>query len=158
MSPSASTQAVPVYRPSRTSHRSECTQPGAVSAGGSNRAGQEVGEDFCWGSVVENTPWSVVELAGHKGEVGLVVGDLGALGKYSRNSPLVFSLVPRSHGERDRGVPRSSLGRGASRVIKVGDLRRVALVGERSSGRMSGPYSRLLVATRASLLVHPVIA
>ena len=43
-------------------------------------------------------------------------------------------------------------------MTKVGDLRRVALVGERSSGRTSGPLPRLLVATGASLLVHPAIA
>ena len=70
---------------------------GAVSAGGSNRAGQEVGEDFCWGSVAEDTPGSVVELAGDKIEVGLVVSDLGALGEVLAQQPvgvLVGAALP----------------------------------------------------------------
>ena len=71
----------------------------AVSSGGSNLAGQEVGEDFCWGSVAEDTAWSVVEFAGHEVEVGLVVVISVPVGTYSRSSRLVFSSVPRSHGE-----------------------------------------------------------
>src|SRR6187200_2870325 len=88
-----------------------------VSTGGSNRAGQEVGEDFCWGSVAEDTPGSVVELAGDKVEVGLVVGDLGALGEVLAQQPvgvLVGAAFPRrvrvrevdvySGREAERGV------------------------------------------------------
>src|SRR4026208_2475375 len=102
------------------SPRSSTTQPspdGVVSTGGSNRAGQEVGEDFCWGSVAEDTPGSVVELAGDKVEVGLVVGDLGALGEVLAQQPvgvLVGAAFPRrvrvrevdvhSGREAERGV------------------------------------------------------
>lgn len=39
------------------------------------------GEDFCWGSVTEDTAWSVVEFGGHEVEVSLVVGDLAAFGE-----------------------------------------------------------------------------
>ncbi len=62
-------------------------------------AGQELGEDFCWGSVAEDAPWPVVEFAGDEVEVGLVVGDLGALEEVLGSRPVVFSLVPRSRGE-----------------------------------------------------------
>lgn len=41
----------------------------AVSAAESNRAGQEIGEDFCWGAVAENTPGPVVEFGGDEVEV-----------------------------------------------------------------------------------------
>lgn len=60
----------------------------AVSTGGSNGAGQEVGEDFCWGSVAEDTAWSVVEFGGHAVEVGLVVGDLGSFGEVFAEWPV----------------------------------------------------------------------
>jgi hypothetical protein len=48
-----------------------------VSTGGSNVAGQDFGEYFHWGSIVEDTPGSVVEFAGDGVEVGLVVGKKG---------------------------------------------------------------------------------
>ena len=92
-------------------------QEGVVSTSGSNRAGQEVGEDFCWGSVAEDTAWPVVELAGHEVEVGLVVGDLGALREVLAQQPvgvLVGAAFPRrvrvrevdvhSGREAERGV------------------------------------------------------
>jgi hypothetical protein len=56
-----------------------------AAAGGVNRwkhvAGQDFGEYFCWGSIVEDTPGSVVEFAGDGVEVGLVVGDVDAFGR-----------------------------------------------------------------------------
>jgi hypothetical protein len=70
----------------------------AVSTAGSDGAGQKVSEGFCRGSVTQDTAWLVVELAGDEVEVDLVVGDVGALGRYSRSSRLVFSLVPRFQG------------------------------------------------------------
>jgi hypothetical protein len=42
-----------------------------VSTGGSNVAGEDFGEYFCWGSIVEDTWGSVVEFAGDGVEVGL---------------------------------------------------------------------------------------
>ena len=59
-----------------------------MSAGGSNRAGEKVGEDFCWSSVAEDTAWPVVELAGYEVEVVLVVGDLGALREVLPQQPV----------------------------------------------------------------------
>ena len=53
-------------------------------------------KDFCRGSVTQDTAWSVVEFGGYAVEIGLVVGDVGAFGKYSRCRPLVLLLVPRS--------------------------------------------------------------
>ncbi len=51
------------------------------SAGGSNVAGEEFGEDFCWFLPVEDLTGSAVDLAGDGPQVVRVVGDVGAFGK-----------------------------------------------------------------------------
>ena len=60
---------------------------------------QELCELFCGLVEAEAVAGPVVELVGDAVEVELAVhGEVGALGKYRRSSPLVFSLLPRCHG------------------------------------------------------------
>ena len=71
----------------------------AVSRDGRELAGcgcEPCSHGFGWGLVAQNGAGAVVELAGDLVEVaGGVDGQVGALGKYWRSRPLVFSLVPR---------------------------------------------------------------
>ena len=56
-------------------------------------------ESTSWSFKVQSLARSLIEAQGYFVEVGLgVAGQVGFLGKYCRNRPLVFSLVPRCQG------------------------------------------------------------
>jgi hypothetical protein len=70
-------------------------QNGAVSTGRCN-----TGLEFTSRSVkAQGFPWALIEAQGYFVEVCLGVADRSVfLGKYCRNRPLVFSLMPRCRG------------------------------------------------------------
>ena len=62
------------------------------------RSNEELLEGFAWGEVAQARSGAFVELFGDRGEVGLVVGDVGALGQVLTDQPvgvLVGSALPR---------------------------------------------------------------
>ena len=68
---------------------------GAVSR---RRGNEELLEGFAWGEVAQARSGAFVELFGDGGEVGLVVGDVGALGQVltdQTDGALVGSALPR---------------------------------------------------------------
>jgi hypothetical protein len=70
---------------------------------------QRLVECFGWCHPAEGVSRSVVELGGDGAAVGLGVSmQVGALGKYWRNRPLVCSLVPRCQGSGGRGSGRDA--------------------------------------------------
>ena len=62
------------------------------------RGNEELLEGFAWGQVAQARSGAFVELFGDGGEVGLVVGDVGALGQVLTDQTvgvLVGSALPR---------------------------------------------------------------
>ena len=69
-----------------------------TSAVSRRRGNEELLEGFAWGEVAQARSGAFVELFGDGGEVGLVVGDVGALGQVltdQTDGALVGSALPR---------------------------------------------------------------
>ena len=70
----------------------------AGSGRGGNLAGQEAFVGFAWGEPVQASQGHLVEFFGDGVQIGLVVGDVGALGQLAADPPvgvLVCPALPR---------------------------------------------------------------